>query len=152
MSKEPKKDEIKRYRRKRRSPNVPTHYSQIKVGKPKGSGGPTEEMIRQAFVACSQFGCTNAELGKLLNMSTGMIQKWIMNVSPFREAVLAGRDQYDNRVVEKSLRERAQGYNKKIREIRRDNEGKTTNIEKEIYIPPDTKAAIFWLSRRHPER
>lgn len=130
----------------------PKHFTDIKKGRPFGLGGPDDEMVRQAYVACGQLGCTNQQLADLLGIPLRRLDTYLVKYPDFREAVLAGRDLYDTKVVERSMRLRAKGFKKTVREHRVNDKGEVTEIEKEIYMPPDTKAGIFWLTKRHPDR
>ena len=70
------------------------------------------------------------------------------NYPEFRQALKVSKDQADDR-VERSLYERATGYERDEIDIRVVN-GEIVKTPIRKFYPPDTTAAIFWLKNRKP--
>lgn len=113
-------------------------------------GRPTDyrpEFIQQAKDQC-ELGATDQELADFFNVSVRTLYRWKNTYPEFCHALKAGKAPTDER-VERSLLERAIGYERDEVDIRVVNgEIVQTTIRK--FYPPDTTAAIFWLKNRKP--
>lgn len=96
----------------------------------------------------ASLGATDLEVSQFFEVSLRTIHRWKVDHEEFREALQLGKDEAD-RKVEESLYRRAVGYtfdSEKVlvvdKEIQR--------IETVEHVPPDTKAAMFWLQNRRP--
>ena len=112
-------------------------------------GRPTKYSDRypaMAFMACAEMGATNRQLARLFGVGSSTLDRWIARHAEFRGAIKRGKAQFDTEVVERALLRRACGYGyaertKRYGELVRE-------VHKEV--PPDVKAAIFWLINRAP--
>lgn len=115
-----------------------------------------ERFPRIAYMACAEMGATNEDLAKLFGVTVISIEGWIRKHPEFARSVYTGKDEFDANKVEKSLRLRALGYDKEYEEVSETIGGKyghsRTVNKKLIHVPPDVKAAIFWLKNRSQNR
>jgi transposase-like protein len=113
-------------------------------------GRPTDfkpEYIDQAREQCEQ-GATDQELADFFGVSARTLYRWKNNFPEFCQALKAGKAPADER-VERSLFERAVGYERDEVDIRVVN-GEIVQTPIRKFYPPDTTAAIFWLKNRKP--
>jgi len=114
------------------------------------AGRPTDykpEFAQEALEQCAQ-GATDQELADYFGVSIRSLYRWKNTQPEFRQALKAAKEQADDR-VERSLFERATGYERDEVDIRVvGGEIVQTPIRK--FYPPDTTAAIFWLKNRAP--
>jgi len=91
-------------------------------------------------------GATNEELGKMFDVSLKTIEHWL-NVDPiFLGAVKEGREEADANVA-RSLYQRACGASHPETHVS-SYQGDVTLTPLTRHYPPDTGAAINWLSNR----
>lgn len=133
------------------------HTSEIDLsGQFPGSGNACryEKSYPQiAEEVCAKFGATNKELAAIFGVSIFTITSWLSQYPSFKYHVQKGKDEFDSNMVEKSLRQRALGYNYKTKEYKSGPKpGDETYTEKEVHVPPDVKAQTIWLTNRNPER
>lgn len=120
------------------------------AGQPDLGGRPTayqDKYAEQAKVLAS-LGATDMEQAQFFGVSIRTLHRWKIEHPEFREALEMGKDEADGK-VEKSLYQRATGYtfdSEKILVV----EGEVQRIETLEHVPPDTKAAMFWLQNRRP--
>lgn len=113
---------------------------------------------RVAYELCSEFGSTDRQLAKIFEVDLATIHNWKKaHPEEFFSQIRAGKDYYDSRKMEKSLRKRGMGYRytETTKEPSRDPEslGKmvvTKTISK--HIPGDVPAQKLWLINRDPKR
>lgn len=93
-------------------------------------------------------GATDLEISQAFDVSVRTIHRWKLEHPEFREALKQGKDIVDDK-VEESLLKRATGYSF-------DTE-KVIVVDKELqriqtieHVPPDSKAAMYWLQNRRP--
>lgn len=92
-------------------------------------------------------GFTDAQLAEFYGVNPDTIAEW-KNVSPvFSETLKEGKEFSDTR-VERSLFERACGYEHPSEEIFCNKDGVVTRVPIVKKYAPDTVAAIFWLTNR----
>ena len=110
-----------------------------------------DEYVEQAYKVCSQFGAIDEKLSEYFEVAISTISKWKLDNPEFSEALKKGKDEFDTRKVEVSLRERACGYSHPDVHIS-NYQGEITITEITKHYPPDTTACIFWLCNRNRER
>ena len=93
-------------------------------------------------------GATDQELADYFGVSVRAIHRWKNTQPSFRQAIKAAKDISDDR-VERSLYERALGYERDEVDIRVVN-GEIVQTPVRKFYPPDTTAAIFWMKNRRP--
>ncbi len=119
------------------------------------AGRPTKykkEYIEEAK-ELSLLGYDAVRLAKHFGVHSSTFEEWKAKHEEFREAIQEAKDRYDSAQVENSLLKRAvTGY--KITEVKveEDQEGrkKTTKTTREV--PADTRAQMYWLNNRNPNR
>lgn len=119
-------------------------------GKHPGGRPPSykPEYIAQAIEQC-EAGATDQELADFFGVSVRTLYRWKNNFPEFCQALKSGKAPTDER-VERSLFERATGYERDEVDIRVvGGEIVQTTVRK--FYPPDTTAAIFWLKNRRPD-
>lgn len=137
-------------------------------GLPKqdGPGRPTtfrQEFCAQATHLCI-LGATDADLCEFFGCAASTLNLWKQEHPEFSEALKAGKIVTDMDVAV-SLNKRARGYDYeeeqpiKLREVHYDKDGKKTKETERVEMakvrriqPPDTGAAIFWLTNRRKEQ
>jgi len=106
---------------------------------------------------CRMFRATNEQLAEYFKVPLSTtLKKWISQEQEFSAYIKKGRDDYDARVIEKSLRLRAEGYEYEEK-TRKQVKLKSGEVTEEVSVTkkrmaPDTTACIFWLVNRQPER
>lgn len=111
---------------------------------------------------------TDAEMAKEMHISPSTYYEWLKKYPEMSEAVTRARTGADaranNESVERSLLETALGGVRvmkkpmKLKTTSFDSRGRRVESERlvyadeEIYVPPNVKAQIFWLTNREPER
>jgi hypothetical protein len=115
------------------------------------NGRPLEyraEFVEFARIACS-LGATDVEVAERLGVTARCVQKWRVRYPEFADAMMAGKEYADARVV-RSLYLRAVGYSFESEEIFCSN-GQVTRVDCVEHVPPDPTSIIFWLKNRKPE-
>lgn len=118
---------------------------------PRNYGGrPTAWEDRNITIAetLASLGATDLEIAQAFEVSIRTIHRWKLEYPEFRAALELGKDAADKK-VEDSLFKRATGYSfdsEKIVVI----EGEAQRVEIIEHVPPDTKAAMWWLQNRRP--
>ena len=93
-------------------------------------------------------GATDQEMAEYFGVEVRSLYRWKNTQPSFRQSIKAGKEVSDER-VERSLYERALGYERDEVDIRVvGGEIVQTPIRK--FYPPDTTAAIFWMKNRRP--
>lgn len=118
------------------------------------AGRPTafkDEYVSIAEKACLA-GATDEELAEILDVSTRTLYRWKTEYPEFCQAIKAGKDAADERVV-RSLYKRAVGFESDAVKI-----FMPSGAEEPVYAPykeyhaPDVGAATMWLTNRDPDR
>lgn len=105
------------------------------------------EFAKQALKLC-EMGATDTELADFFEVSERTIYRWSNQFDEFCQALKAGKDVADERVV-RSLYRKAVGFEQKEVKI-----FMPAGAENPVYAEftakyaPDTTAAIFWLKNR----
>lgn len=94
-------------------------------------------------------GATDVQLADEFDVSVQTLYNWRNKHPEFLEALKASKEVADS-VVERSLYERATGYERDSVKIFCDKDGNVTQVPFREYTPPDTTAMIFWLKNRKP--
>lgn len=117
-------------------------------------GRPTKykkEFCVQAEKLCKK-GFTDKDLAEFFEVQEQTINNWKEAHPEFLESLKSAKEQHDVAVVEKTLLQRALGY--EISEVKvEEQEGspsKTTTTNK--HVAPSDTALIFFLKNRNPER
>jgi len=112
-----------------------------------------EDFVRQAFVACSEGGFTNAKLAKLLQVDIATIYQWKLDYPDLSDAINSGKDIWNSSKAEKCMMKRVTGY-KYTETTREPDDDGNLKISKTVRksVAPDVTAQIFWLKNRSPER
>ncbi|MGB7996579.1 hypothetical protein [Photobacterium halotolerans] len=100
------------------------------------------EFDQQAYKLCL-LNATNKELANFFEVSERTIEKWCGDNETFRDAIRAGKMVADSNVAAR-LYDRATGS--KVTKQKVLNNGDIVDYVEEV--PPDTKAAEFWLINR----
>lgn len=115
-----------------------------------GRGQPTDykpEYCQRAADLCLN-GATDEDLAQAFEVSARTIYRWQAAHPEFSQALRAGKELADERVV-RSLYHKAVGYTFDAVKITQ-YEGKPVVIPYQEHVPPDTAAAMFWLKNRRP--
>jgi len=118
-----------------------------------GTGRPTLyrpelcEMARRL----AMLGLTDAEIADALNIAVITLSRWKQNYPEFRQAIARGGAQADAKVADR-LYVRALGYEHRAVKIFHHPDTGPVQVPYVEHYPPDTKAALAWLSRRQPEK
>ena len=120
----------------------------------KKRGMPTkyrEEFIDQSFIFCSEGGADDRLLSKLFKINRSNLCIWKQKYPEFKKAIKEGKEIYDGKNVEDSLRRRAEGYitTEKHTTTAEDGRKVVKTIKREV---TSDVAAIFYLKNRHPDR
>ena len=111
---------------------------------------------------------TDAEMAREMGVSSSTFYDWLKKYPEMAEAVTGARAGADARAnnerVESSLFELACGCVRKIKKPikvrstsydargRRVDRERVVYADEEVFVPPNVKAQIFWLTNRAPER
>ena len=115
-------------------------------------GRPTDyrvEYVARAKEMCAG-GATDMELADEFDVSIQTLYNWRAKYPEFLEAIKTNKPIADER-VERSLFERATGYERDSVKIFCDKDGRVTEVPFREYVPPDSTAMIFWLKNRKPK-
>lgn len=96
----------------------------------------------------ASLGATDLEISQAFEVSLRTIHRWKLDHPEFREALVQGKEVIDAK-VEESLLKRALGYtfdSEKIMVVDKELQ----RVETVEHVPPDTKAAMWWLQNRRP--
>lgn len=95
-------------------------------------------------------GLTKEQIAKNIGIGRTTLYEWEQKEPNIANTLKKGREVVDIE-VENALLKRALGYTIKIKEQKVDKDGCVHDIEKEVHIPGDTTAQIFWLKNRKPK-
>lgn len=96
-------------------------------------------------------GLTDEQIAKNIGIATSTFYEWKKKEIEFSEALKKGKEIVDFE-VENALLKKALGYTITIKEEKLDKDGCVHTLEKDVHIPPDTTAQIFWLKNRKPDK
>lgn len=111
------------------------------------------EYVIQAERACLAMGATDAQLANYFQVSTRILAKWRRQFPEFDEAIRRGKAFADGEVAE-SLFRLATGRQMVIRKkVFFDfKTGQEKIVAYDEVLPPESKAAMFWLRSRQPDQ
>lgn len=116
------------------------------------AGRPSE--FRQEYVTkvleMAERGATDMEIADALDVSVRTLYRWKAEREDFRHALKIAKDEADAR-VERTLYERALGYEHDAVKIFCSKDGQVTKVPYREKVAPDTTAIIFWLKNRKRE-
>lgn len=94
-------------------------------------------------------GLTDEQIAKNIGIATSTFYEWKKKQIEFSEALKKGKEVIDFE-VENALLKRALGYTITIEEEKLDKYGDVHTLKKDVHIPGDATAQIFWLKNRKP--
>jgi len=115
-------------------------------------GRPTdykEGYAEQAY-KLALIGADDKDLAVYFDVDERTINNWKDAHLEFFQSIKEGKE-LSNYEVEKSLRDKAMGFEKQIEKTEITKDG-IQSITTKQYFPPDTAAAIFWLKNRNPTK
>ena len=92
-------------------------------------------------------GLTDEQIANNIGISRSTLFEWRKNNQDISNALKKGKEVVDYE-VENALLKRALGYTIKLKEQKIDKDGCVHDLEKDVHIPADTTAQIFWLKNR----
>ncbi len=96
-------------------------------------------------------GLTQQQIADNLGISIDTLIENKKKYSEFNNALKKGKEVIDFE-VENALLKKALGYTITIKEEKLDKDGFVHTLEKDVHIPPDTTAQIFWLKNRQVKK
>jgi hypothetical protein len=96
-------------------------------------------------------GFTDKDFAVFYKVTEQTINNWKIKYPEFFESLKEGKS-FSDEIVERSLFERATGYEHYEDKIFCNSNGIVTTEATVHHYPPDTTAAIFWLKNRQPEK
>jgi len=114
-------------------------------------GRPSEykpEFATRAEEMCAA-GATDAELADEFGVTVRTIYSWRIRYPEFLHAIKTNKPLADDR-VERSLFERATGYERDAVKIFLAKDGTPVTVTFREHVPPDPTSMIFWLKNRKP--
>ena len=117
------------------------------------SGRPTNPNLTRRFAeSLARLGATDAVVADAFQVRISTIRLW-MNIYPEFSEAIKGRKDAANQRVERSLYQRANGYNYEAVKIFMPAGSKQpVVVHYTEHCPPDVTAAFIWLKNRDPER
>lgn len=107
------------------------------------------EFAQQAAKLC-QLGATDHELAQFFEVDTRTIYRWKNSHPEFCQAVIAGKENADER-VERALFNRAVGYTFESEKVFQ-YQGVIVRADTLEHVAPDPGAAMNWLKNRRPDK
>lgn len=95
----------------------------------------------------SRDGLTQQQIADNLGINVDTLIEYKKKYPDFSDALKKGKEVVDIE-VENALLKRALGYTITLKEQKIDKDGCVHNLEKDVHIPGDTTAQIFWLKNR----
>ena len=104
----------------------------------------------------ARVGLTDVQIAERLDVTEATLTTWKKTYPDFLASIKRGKEEPDD-IVERSLFERATGYNHRVEKPMSvsDGSGCGSHIETIEYtesLAPDVTAQIFWLKNRRPDR
>lgn len=96
-------------------------------------------------------GLTNEQIAKNIGINVKTLYDWKNKESNICNSLKKGREVADYE-VENALFKRALGYTIQINEQKIDRDGCVHDLVKDVHVPGDTTAQIFWLKNRKKEK
>ena len=92
-------------------------------------------------------GLTEEQIAKNMGISVKTLYNWKTDNLPILQALKKGKEVVDIE-VENALLKRALGYTVTLKEQKVDKDGCVHDLVKDVHVPGDTTAQIFWLKNR----
>jgi hypothetical protein len=92
-------------------------------------------------------GATDVEIADSLDVTVRTLYRWKAIYPEFSQSLKIAKDLADSR-VERSLYERALGFERDAVKIFCSKDGEVTQVSYREQVAPDTTACIFWLKNR----
>lgn len=118
---------------------------------------------RTLMIGWARSGLSDQQIAKNMGISRSTLNEWKKKYPDIADALKKGKEVSDYE-VENALYKRATGYTEKVTKVFKckvveyDECGKKKKEEEvlkegveEVHFPPDTGAAIFWLTNRKPD-
>ena len=96
-------------------------------------------------------GLTEEQIAKNIGISRQSLWKWKEKEVDILNALKKGKEVVDIE-VENALLKRALGYTITLKEQKVDKDGCVHDLKKDVHIPGDTTAQIFWLKNRRKQQ
>lgn len=96
-------------------------------------------------------GLTDEQIAHNMGIATSTFYDWKNKYSEISKSLKKSKEIVDIE-VENALLKRALGYTITIKEQKIDKDGCVHNLEKDVHIPADTTAQIFWLKNRKKQQ
>lgn len=96
-------------------------------------------------------GLADKQIAANMGVSIASFYEYKNKYPEFSDTLKKGKEVVDFE-VENALLKRALGYTITINEQKVDKEGCIHTLKKDVHIPPDTTAQIFWLKNRKPDK
>lgn len=98
----------------------------------------------------SRDGLTQKQIADNLGINVDTLIEYKKKYPDFSNALKKGKEVVDIE-VENALLKRALGYTITLYEEKVDKDGCVHNLKKDVHVPGDTTAQIFWLKNRKPK-
>jgi len=95
-------------------------------------------------------GLTQQQIADNLGINIDTLIEYKKKYIEFSEALKRGKEIADYQ-VENALFKKAIGYTIQVNEQKIDKDGCVHDLVKDVHIPPDTTAQIYWLKNRKPK-
>lgn len=92
-------------------------------------------------------GLTNDQIAKNIGVNPKTIYDWMNKEPKIKQALKKGKEVVDLE-VENALFKRAIGYTITIMEQKVDKDGVVHDVKRDVHVPGDVTAQIFWLKNR----
>ena len=96
-------------------------------------------------------GLTYEQIAHNMGIGLTTLKEWRQKDATISSTLKRGREVVDYE-VENALLKRALGYTITIVEQKLDKEGCVHTLEKDVHVPGDTTAQIFWLKNRRKQQ
>ena len=115
-------------------------------------GRPTKltSKLRAAIFFLARRGCTEAQISEVLGIAKSTLNNWKGQIE-FLDSLKRSKDVADD-LVERSLFERALGYEFAEEQVIGIGRGEQEVVQVRRRLPPDVTAYIFWLKNRRRDQ
>ena len=96
-------------------------------------------------------GLFDAQIAKNMGISEATLYRYKANHPEIKEALRKGKEVVDIE-VENAMLKRALGYTITINEQKVDKDGYVHDLKRDLHIPGDVTAQIFWLKNRRRQQ
>ena len=101
--------------------------------------------------AWARDGLTDEQIANNIGISRSTLFEWRKNNQDISNALKKGKEVVDIE-VENALLKRALGYTVTLKEQKVDKNGCVHDLVKDVHVPGDTTAQIFWLKNRRKQQ